>query len=112
VHLATALWLDEGRTTLVAREQPWFAPALARFLELPGTRERPLYVLAGALAAPGAEPDPQGLLPPLPPGMPLERVASFRWPTTMLEPTLDRRPSVLVERSLALGLYRVLRPPA
>lgn len=111
VHLAAALWLGEGRTTLVAREQPWFAPALARFLELPGTRERPLYVLAGALAAPGAEPDPATLLPALPPGTPLERVASFRWPTTTLEPTLDRRPSALVAQSLALGLYRVLPPP-
>ena len=49
-HLAAALWLGEGPTTLVARGQPWFPPALARFLDLPEMRDRPLYVLSGAVA--------------------------------------------------------------
>jgi len=109
VHLAAALWLGEGPTTLVAREQPWFPPALARFLALPEQRERPLYVLSGAVAAPGEEPDPQRVLPLLPPGYALDRVDGFTWRTTVLEPAVDRRPETVAERTLDLGLYRVLR---
>ena len=55
VHVAAALWLGEGPTTLVARTQPWFPPALARFLALDPERE--VYVLSGAVAPPGEEPD-------------------------------------------------------
>jgi len=107
VHLAAALWLGEGRTTLVAREQPWFAPALAQFLAL--RTVRPVFVLAGALATPGEEPDPGLLLPPLPVGTRVKRVATFDWPTTTLEATLDRRPQALLESNMRLGLYRVVR---
>jgi hypothetical protein len=110
-HLAAALWLGEGRTTLVAREQPWFPPALAQFLALPEQRARPLYVLAGGMTAAG-EPEPAPALPPLPPGFQLEPVATFGWPTTLLEDSADSRPEVVREHSLTLALYRVQRPGA
>jgi hypothetical protein len=108
VHVAAALWLGEGPATLVARSQPWFPPALARFLALRG--EQPVYVLSGAVAPPGEAPDPRRLLPPLPPELTLEPVTTFEWRTSMLESTVERRPETIGERSLALELYR-LRPP-
>lgn len=107
VHLAAALWLGEDRTTLVAREQPWFPPALAGFLARQG--ERPVYVLSGAVTVPGDETDPRDFVPRLPGDLALDPVTTFDWRTTLLEPTVDRRPEVIGERSVALELYR-LRP--
>jgi len=107
VHLAAALWLGEGRTTLVAREQSWFPPALARFLALDPERE--VYVLSGAVAPPGDEPDAGDFVPLLPPELTLEPVTTLGWRTTMLEPSEARRPETIREASLALGLYRLSR---
>ena len=112
VHLAPALWLGEGPTTLVAREQEWFQPALARFLEVPAMRDRPLYVLSGGFATADGEVDARGVAPPLPEGFTLEQVATFTWPTTALEPTAERRPGTVAPRTLDLVLYRVVRPAA
>jgi hypothetical protein len=112
VHLAPALWLEGGPTTLVAREQEWFGPALARFLAVPAMQDRPLYVLSGSVAAPDAQVDPLAVAPPLPADFTLEQVETFRWPILMLEPTVERRPGQLATRTLDLALYRVVRPPA
>jgi hypothetical protein len=110
VHLGAALWLGEGPMTLVAREQPWFAPALARFLATPHARR--LYVLAGEVTTPGEERDPAASLPPLPPELTLEPVATFDWRSSALESAVERRPREIEERSLRLGLYRVPAPPS
>lgn len=109
VHLAAALWLGEGRTTLVAREQPWFPPALASFLARQG--DRPVYVLSGAVTrtVDGAPADPGSVLPPLPPELRTERVATFDWRAPLLDATVARRPEGTSEHELTLGLYRVLR---
>lgn len=108
VHVAAALWLGEGPTTLVARTQPWFPPALARFLALDPARE--VFVLSGAMAPPGEEPDARVFVPPLPGELTLEPVTTLDWRTTMLEPTEARRPETIREHDLVLGLYRVVRP--
>ena len=110
VHLAPALWLGEGPTTLVAREQEWFAPALTRFLELPAMGDRPLYVLSGDVATADGPIDARAAAPSLPDGFTLEPVAAFAWPTTILEPTVERRPDTIAQRVLDLVLYRVVRP--
>lgn len=106
VHLGPALWLGEGRMTLVARAQPWFPPALARFLAL--EHDRPLYVLSGAVVSPDeAGVHPGAFLPPLPARFALEPVATFDWRGTLLESSVDRRPDTLEERALRLQLYRM-----
>ena len=110
VHLAPALWLGEGPSTLVAREQEWFTPALARFLEEPAMRDRPLYVLSGGVATADGPVDAAAVAPRLPDGFTLEQVATFTWPTTLLEPTVARRPATIAPRTLDLVLYRVVRP--
>ncbi|HEY8515161.1 MAG TPA: hypothetical protein VIS07_06595 [Candidatus Binatia bacterium] len=108
VHLAAALWLGEGPMTLVAREQPWFEGALHSFLAQP--LDRPLYVLAGEVAPPGAAPDPSAAVPPLPDALELEPIEDFAWRTSFLATATERRPSELEERSLAMRLYRVVPP--
>lgn len=109
IHLAPALWLGDGPTTLVAREQDWFTPALARFLEVPAMRRRPLYVLSGGLATAEGPVDARAVAPTLPDGFVLEQVATFAWPTTILEPTVERRPGTIGRRAFDLVLYRVDR---
>lgn len=107
-HLAAALWLGEGPTTLVAREQPWFPPALARFLALPDVRDRPLYVLAGAVDVPGVPTEAQAVLPQLPDDLALEPVRTFEWTAPLLQATVERRPHEITERSLGATLYRLV----
>lgn len=109
VHLAPALWLGGGPTTLVAREQEWFGPALARFLDVPAMRDRPLFVLSGAVAPVGESVDARAIAPLLPDGFTLEQVATFAWPTHLLEPTVERRPETVARRRLDLVLYRIDR---
>lgn len=109
VHLAPALWLGEGRTTLVARRQPWFPPALARFLAL--GHDRPIFVLGGAVAAPDVEIEPRRTVPPLPAGTTLEAEASFSWTTERLQTTHEQRPERIVAERARLELYRLRLPP-
>lgn len=109
LHLAPALWLGEGPTTLVAREQDWFTPALARFLDVPAMKDRPLYVLSGGLATADGPVDARAVAPTLPDGFTLQQVATFAWPATILEPTVERRPETLGRRSFDLVLYRAER---
>ena len=85
-------------------------PALARFLEAPEMRDRPLYVLSGGVATADGPVDARAVAPVLPDGFTLDQVATFAWPTTILEPTVERRPGTLARRSLDLVLYRVERP--
>ena len=105
------LLLREPRFVATHGEQPWFPPALGQFLALPGMRERPLYVLAGAVDVPGVPIDAQATMPRLPEGLALQPVATFDWTAPLLEATVERRPDTITERALGATLYRVV-PPA
>lgn len=112
LHLASALWLGEGRHAVVMREPEvrGYDEVLARYLHSLG--DRPLYVLAGAVLGPeGGDHERLEELARLPSDLRLERVSSHVWAAPTLEVTSDRRPRERVERRAQMHLYRVHRDP-
>ena len=66
-------------------------------------------MLSGGLATADGPVDARAVAPTLPDGFTLQQVATFAWPATILEPTVERRPETLGRRSFDLVLYRAER---
>jgi hypothetical protein len=108
LHLAPALWLGGGPTTILPASFDEFPAALGRVMErLP---DDSLFALAGGVAPLDPAAAPPDALPLLPAGYDATPVATFHWRTRMLETTEDRPPRALVEREATVKLLR-LRPP-
>ncbi len=111
-HLAAALWLGEGRRTLVLRQAgvAGHGAALRRYLDTaPAAGVWVVTGAAGSAAAPASGDEGlsgfEGLTLSAP-------SAVRRWRADFLEVTRGRRPHGLVEREIALRLRRVGPPPA
>lgn len=105
-HVAAALWLEHGRTTLVVREHPDFDASLGALLERDSRRH---FALSGAVVEVGDDVDPALLQPIVPPGYTAREVERFDWELEMLETTQDRAPRERLLRSAALVLYELVR---
>lgn len=109
LQLGAALWLGEGRRSMVMREPgyPGYDAGLEDYL----TRQldAPLFVVAGAVVgADGGDHEVRGELARLPKSLRLERLSSHQWRATFLESTRDRPPRHTIERRAVLHLYRAL----
>ena len=112
LHLASALWLGEGRHAVVMRESgvPKYEAVLDDYVSSLGGR--PVYVLAGAVLGPdGGGHEMVEELDRLPDDLRLERVSSYSWLAPTLEVTSDRRPKERLERRAQMHLYRAERRP-
>jgi len=105
-HLAAALWLEHGRTTLVRRDQPSFEEPFRTFLESDPRRH---FLLAGEVVLAPGEPRAESLRPPMPPGFALREVDRFDWLVSMLETTEDRAPRERIARRTVAVLYEIER---
>ncbi len=110
-HLAGALWLGEGRRSLVLREAgvAGHAAALQHYLATaPAAGVWAVTGAAGTAAAPASGDEGLDLFA----GLSLSAPSTVRrWPADFLEVTHGRRPRALVEREIALRLRRVAVPP-
>lgn len=110
LHLASALWLGEGRRTIVMREEgyPGYDEAFERYLLT--QLDRPMFVVAGAVVGPqGGDDEARGELARFPESIRLERLGTYVWKAPTLEVTLDRLPREQLERRAFLHLYRARR---
>ena len=105
-HLAAALWLEHGRTTLVRRDHPSFEEPFRTFLESDPRRH---FLLAGEVVLAPGEPRAESLRPPMPPGFALREVDRFDWLVSMLETTEDRAPRERIARRTVAVLYEIER---
>jgi hypothetical protein len=105
-HLASALWLDGGPTTILPASYPEFPEALGVLLARRGDHD--LFALAGGVAQAGAT-EVSFELPPLPAGYSARPLQTFVWKPRLLESTEDAAPQVLVERRAMIKLFRVER---
>lgn len=109
LHLASALWLGEGRHALVMREEgyPRYDEVLADYLRL-RVEEGPLFVLAGAVVGPrGGDDAARSELARLPGDLRLDFESTYEWRAPFLEVTSTRAPKNVIERRSILHLYRV-----
>ncbi len=108
-HLAAALWLGEGRRTIVMRVPTArdHDETLAGYLRtLPG----PIFVLAGAAFGPeGGDHRVPAELARLPDDFRLEPVLTRSWEGPTLEVTRDRPPESTVALRATVHLYRLER---
>ncbi len=110
LHLASALWLGEGRHAVVMRGEgyPGYDAVFEEFLL--GRLDAPLYVVAGAVVGPaGGDDEARGELARLPDGVRLERLSTYVWTAPTLEVTHDRLPEATIERRAFLHVYRAHR---
>jgi hypothetical protein len=105
-HLAAALWLEHGRTSVVIRDHPTFPAAFRALLE---KEPRPLYLVAGEVVDVPLEPRIDALGTTLPPGFALREIERFDWLASMLEVTQDHAPRERVQRRTAAVLYEIER---
>src|SRR6185369_16302496 len=105
-HLAAALWLEHGRTTLVRRDHPGFEEPFRTFLESDPRRH---FLLAGEVVVFPEEPSLESLRPAMPPGFSLREVDRFEWLASMLETTEDRAPRERITRRTVAVLYEIER---